>query len=240
MTSNLKNVPIRDPQETKLAFVLLLDTSKSMEGSPIQALNEGLQKSLKEALSGDDIVEKCVEISIITFGGKPDNPEVPEVRVVHDFCSVSDFNPTQLEANGNTPMGEAILLAIDHVENRKKIYKKENIEYHRPWIFMITDGEPTDMVEGDERWKEVIQRVHNGEDKNKFLFRVIAVEGANTKVLSKIKHPERKLFNLTGLNFAKLFEYVGPSVGAIPDLKEGNIKAEEEVLVQDGKGFKIN
>ena len=39
-------------------------------------------------------------------------------------------------------MGAAINLALDKLEERKQIYQQAGISYFRPWVFLITDGEP--------------------------------------------------------------------------------------------------
>jgi uncharacterized protein YegL len=49
-----------------------------------------------------------------------------------------------LEADGQTSMGSGLGVAMDMLERRKAQYKEIGIPYHRPWIFMISDGAPND------------------------------------------------------------------------------------------------
>src|SRR5215470_10189545 len=92
-------VEFADNPEPRCPCVLLLDTSGSMRGEAIKALNEGL-KSFKEELSQDTLASRRVEIAIVTFGG--------DVQVVQEFITVDEFTAPTLEANGLTPMGTGI------------------------------------------------------------------------------------------------------------------------------------
>ena len=66
-------------------------------------------------------------------------------KLVHAIRSSAPASlAPQLEADGETPMGAAIERAIEMVSQRKKAYRANGIGYYRPWIFMISDGEPTD------------------------------------------------------------------------------------------------
>ncbi|MDQ6659911.1 MAG: VWA domain-containing protein, partial [Chloroflexota bacterium] len=116
--------------------VLLLDTSGSMAGSRIDALNIGLDTFQKE-LCQDPLAQRRVEVAIVTFGHGG-------VQTIQDFITADQFQAPMLAASGRTPMGEAIHRSIDMMQDRKEQYKKSGIAYYRPWIFMITDGAPTD------------------------------------------------------------------------------------------------
>ncbi|MGL5510016.1 MAG: vWA domain-containing protein, partial [Microcoleaceae cyanobacterium] len=61
-----ESVEFAENPEPRCPCVLLLDTSASMTGSPIQALNEGL-RTFKEDLVKDDLASKRVEIAVISF-----------------------------------------------------------------------------------------------------------------------------------------------------------------------------
>ncbi|MFZ9740083.1 MAG: vWA domain-containing protein, partial [Prochlorotrichaceae cyanobacterium] len=122
-------------REKRCPVILLVDTSGSMSGEPIDELNRGLS-SFREDVLRDAQASLSIEVAIVTFGG--------EVTTVQDFVGIQDFQPPILTTSGNTPMGEALEVAMDRVEERKQNYKESEIRYFRPWIFLITDGAPTD------------------------------------------------------------------------------------------------
>ena len=159
-----------DNPESRCPCMLLLDTSGSMNGMPIEQLNEGI-RTLKEELEQDSLASKRVEIAMITFG---------PAKLQSDFQTVNNFNPPHLEASGDTPIGTAIQMGIDLVNKRKQVYKENGVGYYKPWIILITDGVPTD------NWLHVSELIKEGESKNAFAFFAIGVEGAIMAVLQKL------------------------------------------------------
>ena len=123
-------VEFADNPEARCPCVLLLDTSASMQGEPILALNQGL-RVFKEDLCKDTLAARRVEVAVITFDS--------EVTVVRDFVTADRFEPPALVANGATRMGGAMEKALDMIAARKAQYKAAGILYYRPWVFMITD-----------------------------------------------------------------------------------------------------
>jgi uncharacterized protein YegL len=150
--------------------VLLLDVSGSMNGRPLDELNLGLEAFQRE-LAADSLAMKSVEVAIVTFG--PTKVEMP-------FTSASTFYPPRLSAQGDTPMGSAIMQAIDLIRDRKAEYRANGISYYRPWIFLITDGAPTDS------WAGAAAAVREGEASKSFAFFSIGVQGANMETLQQI------------------------------------------------------
>ena len=86
-------VEFAENPEPRCPCVLLLDTSGSMQGAPIKALNEGL-RTFQEDLVRDTLAVKRVEVAVVTFNN--------EVRVVQDFVTVDQFQPPTLVAEGLT------------------------------------------------------------------------------------------------------------------------------------------
>lgn len=223
MTENLEDlIEIANPQQTHCATVLLLDTSSSMSDSgKITALSEGLSV-FKDDLLRDELAAKRVDLAIITFG--------ENVEQIQDFSTIDEFEPPNLIANGYTPMGEAILKAIDLIEQRKSQYKDKGIDYYRPWIFMITDGDPTDMQPGSNLWNDVVREVHQGEANGKFMFFAVAVEPANLELLNQLAPPNRAPVSLKGGRFKELFEWLSNSQSAVANSQYGEkVKLEDPV-----------
>lgn len=186
-----------DNAEPRCPCVLLLDTSGSMNGKPIAELNAGLA-SFKEELMADNLAVKRVEVSVVTFG---------PVQVHNPFQTADVFNPPVLLASGSTPMGAAITEAMRLVEDRKKQYTSAGVSYYRPWVFLITDGGPTD------EWHGPASVLRNAVDSRKLAFFAVAVEGADMNRLSQLS--PRKPLILKGLMFRELFSWLSNSLGAV-------------------------
>jgi uncharacterized protein YegL len=211
-------IEIANPTQPHCATVLLLDTSGSMSGTKIEGLNEGL-RTLKEEIEADELASKRVDLAVISFGAG--------VNVIHDFSAIEDFDPPVLQAGGMTPMGEAILRATDMIEQRKQHYKSQGIDYYRPWMFLITDGEPTDMQPGDTLWNDVTKRIHEGEANKNFMFFAVAVEPANTELLTTIAPPNRPAVRLKGTKFREMFAWLSKSQAKVSASKVGEHVALE-------------
>jgi uncharacterized protein YegL len=197
-----------DNPEPRCPCILLLDTSKSMTGQPINALNLGLQV-FRDELMKDTLARQRVEVAIVTFGGA--------VQVIQTFVTVDNFAPPTLEAQGQTPMGTGILTALDLLDARKQQYRTNGVAYYRPWVFMITDGTP--KGEALEVTREAVQRVKAEEAAKKVVFFTVGVEGANFKLLSKIS--VRQPLKLKGLRFVDMFVWLSKSTERIAHSREG-------------------
>jgi uncharacterized protein YegL len=220
--SLLDQAEFADNPEPRCPVVLLLDTSGSMQGKPIQELNEGL-RAFSAAVKADALASLRVEVAIIAFGGKVRALEVREGRgkpIIMDagqaFITVDRFQPPTLNAQGGTPMGEAARQALMLLRQRKEIYKQNSLDYFRPWIFLITDGKPTD------EWKAAAQEVKDEEARKGVLFFGVGVEGADMGTLAQFSD-QRTPLKLRGLAFEELFQWLSKSLSAVAHSKPGEM-----------------
>ncbi len=195
------NVEFAENPEPRVPCLLLLDTSGSMGGSPIAELNYGI-RTFKEELMTDPLALKRVEVAIITFGSVPD--------VVQDFIGADVFEPPELRAEGATAMGAAIEEGLRRLDLRKRTYQINGLSYYRPWVFLITDGAPTDPV------LNAANLVRAGEARKAFSFYGV---GAGPKAdfprLNAICPVERPAVRLNGLRFRELFSWLSRSMGTV-------------------------
>jgi uncharacterized protein YegL len=184
----------------RLPCVLLLDSSGSMAGQPIEDLNKAISAFIR-ALTKDDMASRRTDLAIISFGS--------EIRVLQDFTRPDEVQRLELEASGVTMMGQAIETALGMVTRRRSVYRAAGVPYYRPWIILITDGSPTDF------WEGAAQKVRQGVAEKKFAFFAVAVENADMEILARIAPPNSPPHRLRGLNFDQLFLWLSSSISRV-------------------------
>ncbi len=206
-------VEFAENPEPRCPCVLLLDTSGSMQGTPIEALNQGLQ-TFKEELIKNSLAARRVEVAIVTFDS--------QVNIIQDFVTADQFNPPILTAQGLTTMGSGIHRALDMIQDRKAQYRANGVAYYRPWVFMITDGEP--QGEFEDVIDQATRRVQADEASKRVAFFTVGVENANMNRLGQIA--VRSPLKLTGLNFVEMFVWLSASMSAV-----SHSKVDEQVAL---------
>lgn len=177
--------------------VLLLDNSYSMHGAKIDQLNRGVQ-ALQHDLSSDLVALKRVEIAVVTFG---------PVKVPQPFTTADRLSMPALVADNDTPMGEAIMTGLKLLEDRKKDYRQAGVPYFRPWMFLVTDGVPTDDVTAARH------AIKQAEANKVVSFFAIGVDTADMKELGKVS--VRPALHLNGLAFQQMFLWLSSSLKSV-------------------------
>lgn len=188
--------------DPRVACALLLDTSGSMSGDRIRSLNDGFALFCSEIRS-DPLAQKRTEVAVITFGDT--------ARVEIPFTEGRDLEPREFHAGGGTPLGAALNLALDELEAQKDAYKRSGLEYYRPWLFIITDGSPTD----GEVFEAAAQRVREVESANGVTVFSVMVEGGDRSQLEKLSAIRKPLDLKSTTSFKELFAWLSASMKVV-------------------------
>ena len=198
MSDLIPDLVLQDNTSQRLPCVVVLDGSTSMSGDAITNLNAGL-KVLEKELKSDDIASMRVQLLIIRIGGFSD------AEIIVDWTDAIDFEAPNIEANGTTPLGKGVDLALSEIEKQKLKYRENQIPYNRPWLFVITDGSPT-----DNGWEKSAQKACEAEKKDKVVIFTIGTDGANFENLNRFS--SKGALMLKNLDFKELFIWLSQSV----------------------------
>ena len=199
MTMNTHFNDLINNPSPRCPVVLVLDTSGSMAGEPIEQLNAGAQLFIDE-VKGDDLARWSVDLAVFAAGG--------EVECLLDFTSIEQIGGiSPMHASGTTPLGEATQLAISRLEARKAEYRHAGVPYYQPWLVIISDGVPTDD------WKESANRAHKLSSERKLVSIPIGVGDADMDVLSAFS--SKPAISLDGLKFREFFLWLSASMSRV-------------------------
>ena len=189
--------------------MLVVDASGSMEtptrdgATRIDQLNRGLA-TLEQELKNDPTARVRVQLAMVSVGGPAGGAEK-----MLDWTDACDFAAFPLNAGGETPLAKGLLLALNEVRLQKEWYKTNGISYTRPWIVVLTDGEPTDPP---DTWHAAANACREAEHQKKCVIYPIGVEGVNATTLQQIsKTPVRPL---NELRYVELFQWLSRSLSA--------------------------
>jgi len=127
----------------RLPVYFLLDTSGSMYGEPIQALNNALSGMIN-TLRADAQALDSLWLSIITFDR--------EVKEVVPLTELVHFQLPEIVCpqSGPTNMGEALLLLSSKVNANLRRGDENQKGDWKPLLFLMTDGSPSDLAQFNE------------------------------------------------------------------------------------------
>ena len=201
MTNNtsltLREKDLIDNPVARVAVSLVLDCSSSMSGEPIEELNKGVGQFFTE-VKNNVYAKDSVEVCVVTFGDTAD--------CLLDFDNIDRQTTPSLTAYGNTPMDDAVNMALDKLEKRKREYQDNGVSYYQPWMVLMTDGQPTQDISGSSsRTTEMIN------NRKLTIFPIGIGQGADMNELARFS-PDRDPLRLNGLKFESFFEWLSQSV----------------------------
>ena len=188
----------------RLPVYLLLDTSGSMFGEPIEAVRNGVQV-LVSTLRSDPYALETAYLSIITFNSK--------AQQVTPLTELAAFQTPAIDANGCTALGEALSLLAQCVDREVTKTTADVKGDWKPLVFIMTDGVPTDNLNtGLAEFK-----------KRKFgtVVACAAGAGADTNTLKQITENVVSLDTADSATIKSFFQWVSASIST------GSMKVEE-------------
>ncbi|MGP1478325.1 MAG: vWA domain-containing protein [Capnocytophaga sp.] len=179
----------------RLPVYLLLDTSGSMTGEPIEAVKNGVQMMIHSLRQNPQAIETAF-VSIITFDS--------EAKQVVPLTDLASFQMVELKANGLTSLGKALELLADRLTNEVTKTTLEQKGDWKPITFIMTDGVPTDDWEAG---LAKLKATHKG-----LVVGCAAGSGADDKVLLQVADQVVRLNNTDAESIAKFFQWVSASI----------------------------
>ena len=134
--------------DRRLLAYFLLDTSGSMRGEPIAALNNGFN-GLISMLRSDPQAIDSLHISVITY-----DREVTNLVPLVDLVS---FHPIEIKCpdSGPTHTGEALQMVYDLVNKELVKGSPDRKGDWKPLLFVFTDGKPSDL----QKYREIVPKI---------------------------------------------------------------------------------
>jgi uncharacterized protein YegL len=198
----------------KLPVYLVLDTSGSMTGEPIEAVKNGLS-TLLTALRSDPHALETAYLSVITFD--------TNAKQVVPLTDLASFQEPSLTAQGTTSLGEALTLVANCIDREVTKSSPEQKGDWKPLVFFMTDGQPTDD------WQRGL--VDFKARKTGMVVACAAGSGADASLLKQITENVVMLDTADKATIAAYFKWVSSSITAV-SLKTDKSSTEATTMTE--------
>lgn len=185
----------------RLPVYLLIDSSGSMHGEPINAVNVGIS-SMLSALRQDPYALESVHLSLVTF-----DVEIKELLPLTPLDQ-AQINEIELPRSGATHLGAGLDFIVSKVQQNVIKSSGDIKGDFRPMLFIMTDGSPSDLMQ----FKEALPKIKACNFSE--IIACAAGPKANIDHLKKITDQVVMLDNMDSSAFAQFFKWVSDSITA--------------------------
>ena len=185
----------------RLPVYLLIDSSGSMHGEPINAVNVGIS-SMLSALRQDPYALESVHLSLVTF-----DVEIKELLPLTPLDQ-TQINEIELPRSGATHLGAGLNFIVNKVQQNVIKSSGDIKGDFRPMLFIMTDGSPSDLMQ----FKEALPKIKACNFSE--IIACAAGPKASIDHLKKITDQVVMLDNMDSSAFAQFFKWVSDSITA--------------------------
>ena len=210
----LEDVEFADNPEMRCPVLIIADCSGSMAGSPIAAMNQGVD-TLYQAIAEDEVARNRVEVALLSFSN--------EARVERTFSTVSEGANSALVAGGATNMHLAIQKGCDLLEERKEQYRRNGIPYYQPIMVIFSDGLPSGSQSDMRRAND---RLVDMENRGRLTIFKVGVNADGARAMRRVlPNPESRFqpLELDNLRFTDFFVWLSQSLADTSRSASGDV-----------------
>lgn len=183
----------------RLPIFFVLDVSDSMAGTPLDSLQEGINRLVRE-LRTDPYALETAHISIIAFAGK--------VKTLIPLTELFAFFPPKLPMGAGTVIGEALKHTAKEIEQHVTMNTADKKGDYQPIVYFMSDGCATDDVSSAiDYWKKQVGSIA------KFIAIGIGKE-ADLSIFKPLTSDIFRLENSDEQSFKQFIDWVSQSVSA--------------------------
>lgn len=213
-------------EQLVLPFYVLADVSYSMTQSrdgvtPLQTLND-LVPHIKDALDENPMLGDKVRFSLVDFADEA-HVQIP----LCDLLKVDASAIPTLEARGGTSFAAAFRATRTQLDSDVRQLKADGHKVHRPVVFFLTDGEPTDA---DGEWQAAWAELTDASFVARPNIIPFGIDQARKEVLDQIVYPAGKMRSFVAADGTKPSD----AIRSMAEVLIGSIVASASSVADNG------
>lgn len=206
----------------RILIYFLLDISGSMQGAPIQSVQDGLDFMVRELKLTPEAVE-IAHLAVITFGST--------AQVIAPLTPLGKFVAPRLTVSGSTNLTQALELVYTEIDNNFRENKSGTVHGdYKPLIFLMTDGAP-DNISSAIKAAERLRNRPTGRSIGTFLALGCGAGAKEEANLRKIAPAVALMYDMTSENIRAFFQWVSASISTASRAASRSVSEDNAVEV---------